>query len=70
MRAFLRQVEAAAGRGEFQRPPLGPLGSLLALEDDKWAGAVEVRLPILVSPTPLASTIAPAQRPLQPAPAS
>lgn len=43
MRGFLDSVEAAAVAGRFVRRPVGPIGTVLALEDDKWAGAVEVR---------------------------
>lgn len=28
-------------RRNFHRPPIGPIGTLLSLEDDHWAGAVE-----------------------------
>lgn len=39
MRVLLDAIEANKNR--FERKPLGPLGSLLTLTDDKWAVAVE-----------------------------
>ncbi len=42
MRNLLQHVEAALRRGKFDRPPIGPIGTVLAFEDDAWAVAVEV----------------------------
>ena len=36
---LLSMIEA--DRSRFQKPPLGPFGSLLSLTDDKWAVAIE-----------------------------
>lgn len=44
MVAFMRHVDGAAAAGRFHRWPLGPIGTLLSLSDDKWAVAVEARL--------------------------
>jgi len=50
---LLRRVEAAVGQNRFHRPPLGPLGSLLTLNDEKWA------IPVEVGPALLSSTTCP-----------
>ena len=42
MQTLLQRIQVAVRQGKFQRPPVGPIGSVLALEDDKWAVAVEV----------------------------
>lgn len=41
MEAFVRKIDQAVQSGRFHKPPLGPIGSLLTLTDDKWAVAVE-----------------------------
>ena len=38
---LLNKIEAAMRQGRFSQRPVGPLGSLLSLADDKWAVAVE-----------------------------
>ncbi|CAL5228582.1 g11742 [Coccomyxa viridis] len=38
---LLNKIEAAMRQGRFSQRPIGPLGSLLSLADDKWAVAVE-----------------------------
>ena len=38
---LLNKIEAATRQGRFSQRPIGPLGSLLSLADDKWAVAVE-----------------------------
>ena len=38
---LLSKIEAAMRQGRFSQRPIGPLGSLLSLADDKWAVAVE-----------------------------
>lgn len=37
MKALLRLVEAAVNHKRFDKPPLGPIGSLLTLTDESWA---------------------------------
>lgn len=39
---FLSSVEQAVRMGQFHRPPLGPIGTFLTLNDPKWALAVEL----------------------------
>ena len=34
-------VSAATGRGNFSKPPLGPIGAFLKLRDPQWAVAIE-----------------------------
>lgn len=42
--SFIRSVAQASAAGRFHRRPVGPIGSLLTLTDDKWAVAVEVAI--------------------------
>lgn len=43
--ARLRENLAAAVRqGRFDRPPIGPVGALLSLTEERWAVAVEVAI--------------------------
>ncbi len=47
MRVFNRLMDSirqAAQQGRFSHPPIGPLGSCLRLNNDKWALAAEVIL--------------------------
>ena len=47
MRVFNRLMDSirqAAQQERFSHPPIGPLGSCLRLNDDKWALAAEVIL--------------------------
>ncbi|CAN7939185.1 unnamed protein product, partial [Ixodes hexagonus] len=39
--ALLSEIEAAVQRGNFRKPPKGPLGSLLKLKDQRWDLATE-----------------------------
>ncbi|KAL0037264.1 hypothetical protein WJX79_009148 [Trebouxia sp. C0005] len=41
---FLARVAQASSAGRFHRAPVGPIGSLLTLTDDKWAVAVEIAI--------------------------
>lgn len=41
---LLHKIEAAMRQGRFSQRPIGPLGSLLSLSDDKWAVAVEAAI--------------------------
>jgi len=41
---LLHKIEAAMRQGRFLQRPIGPLGSLLSLSDDKWAVAVEAAI--------------------------
>ena len=34
----------AVAAGRFHQPPIGPIGSKLTLQDDKWARAVEASI--------------------------
>ena len=42
--SFLQRVALAVSTGRFHQPPVGPIGSKLTLQDDKWATAVEVAI--------------------------
>lgn len=42
--SFLARVAQASSAGRFHRAPVGPIGSLLTLTDDKWAVAVEIAI--------------------------
>lgn len=39
---IMERIERDVAAGSFHRPPLGPLGALLTLTDEKWAVALEV----------------------------
>ena len=41
---FLSMVAEASARGQFHRAPIGPIGSLLTLADERWGVAIEVAL--------------------------
>jgi hypothetical protein len=40
-RRLRENIAVEVRRGSFDRPPIGPIGSLLSLSDDYWAAAVE-----------------------------
>ena len=44
VKTLLNKVEAAMRQRRFSQRPIGPLGSLLSLTDDKWAVAVETAI--------------------------
>ena len=44
VKALLNKIEAAMRQRRFSQRPIGPLGSLLSLTDDKWAVAVETAI--------------------------
>jgi hypothetical protein len=41
MKQLLQRIDAAVLQRKFDRRPVGPIGALLSLTDDSWAGAVE-----------------------------
>ena len=43
-RRLRENIAAAVRQGHFDRPPIGPVGALLSLSDDRWAAAVEVAI--------------------------
>ena len=44
VKTLLTKIEAAMRQRRFSQRPIGPLGSLLSLTDDKWAVAVETAI--------------------------
>ena len=44
VKTLLNKIEAAMRQRRFSQRPIGPLGSLLSLTDDKWAVAVETAI--------------------------
>lgn len=44
VKSLLNKIEAAVRQGRFTQRPIGPLGSLLSLTDDRWAVAVETAI--------------------------
>lgn len=44
IKRLLGKIEAGVRQGRFAQRPVGPLGSLLSLADDKWALAVETAI--------------------------
>lgn len=41
---FLNMVAEASARNQFHRAPVGPIGSLLTLAEERWGVAVEIAL--------------------------
>ena len=42
--SFLQRIALAVSACRLHKPPVGPIGSKLTLQDDKWATAVEVAI--------------------------
>ena len=44
VKRLLESVEAAVRQRKFDRPPIGPIGSLVSLTDERYALAVEAAI--------------------------
>jgi len=44
VKRLVQAIDAAFRHGRFDHKPIGPIGSLLSLTDDRWALAVEAAI--------------------------